>query len=167
MKEQLRHAVIAGIIFGILTVFMFLVGFIGVGADLVAGILGNKNGLPFLGMLPSILNMYIFMALVGLWAGTMGARIPKDQETDPWNAALLGGLTAGVVHGLIAALLAFLVGTMNQNGVQISKYLTSVLPADIRQFLGGNSPIVGAIILFVLLAVMGLLGGVLARGVGR
>ena len=167
MKQQLRRAVNAGIIFGIVTIFMFLIGFIAVGADLVAGILRNKTGLPFLGLPTPIWNMYIFMALIGLWAGAVGARIPKDQEADPWNAALLGGLTAGAVHGFLAALLALLVGLMNQNGVQISKYLTSVLPADIRQFLGGNSPIVGALILFVLLTLMGLLGGVLARGVGR
>ena len=167
MKEQLRRGVNAGVIFGIVSLFMFLIAFITTAADLVGGLLSNKSGLPVLGLDPKILDMYIFMVLIGLWAGSTGARIPKDQEEDPWGRALIGGLVAGLVHGAIVGVLAFIAGFLNERGVQISKYLTSVLPADIRLFLGGNSPVVGAIVLFLILTLTGLLGGVLARGVGR
>ena len=167
MKQQLRLAVRAGVTFGIVTIFMFLIGFISTAADLVGGFLGNKGGVPFLGLDPQILDMLIFMGLIGIWAGTLGARKQKGQTDDPWRAALLGGLVAGLVHGFLIALMAFVVGFLNQNGVQISKYLSSVLPADIRLFLAGNPPVGGTILQFVLLTLTGLLGGLLARGVGR
>ncbi len=167
MKKQLRHAVTTGIIFGIITIFLFLIGFITTGADLLGGILGNKNGDPFLGLTIQTWNMILFVMLVGLFAGAAGARKEKNQEEDPWAAALLGGLVAGLVHGLMVALLAIMVGTLNENGVRISRYLSSVLPADVKLFLAGNTPIVGAILHFVLLTLAVLLGGVIARGIGR
>jgi ABC-type branched-subunit amino acid transport system permease subunit len=167
MKKQLRLALNAGIIFGIITIFLFLIGFTNIGADLLGDFLHNKGASPFLNLTPQMLDMLIFLGLVGLWAGATGARKPKGQTEDPWAPALMGGLVAGLVHGLLVAALALLVGTLNQNGVQIFKYLSAVLPAAVKLFLAGNTPVVGAILQLVLLAVTGLLGGLLARGVGR
>src|SRR5512137_1931769 len=119
MKKQLRHALNAGITFGIITVFLFLIGFTGIAADLLGGLLGNKNGRLFLGLTPQMLNMLIFLGLVGLGAGAYGSRKLKGQMDDPWEPAIIGGLTAGLVHGLLVGGLALLVGTLNQQGVQI------------------------------------------------
>ncbi len=52
MKKQLRHAVRTGITFGIITIFLFLIGFTGTGADLLGGFLRNKGAAPFLGLTP-------------------------------------------------------------------------------------------------------------------
>ena len=167
MKKQLRHSLSTGITFGVITIFLFLIGFTGTAADLVGGFLGNKGGAPFLGLNPQTLDMLIFLGLIGLWAGATGARKPKDQTEDPWASALLGGLATGLVQGLLVAALALLVGSLNQNGVSIAKYLSSVLPASVTLFLAGNTPVAGAILHLVLFSVTGLLGGLLARGVGR
>jgi ABC-type branched-subunit amino acid transport system permease subunit len=167
MKKQLRHAVTTGITFGIITIFLFLIGFITTGADLLGGILGNKSGDPFLGLPAQTWNMILFVTLVGLFAGAAGARKEKTQEEDPWAAALLGGLVAGLIQGFMVAILAIVVGTLNANGVRIARYLSSVQPADVKLFLAGNTPIVGAILHFILLTLAGLLGGVIARGIGR
>ncbi len=92
--------------------------------------------------------MLIFIGLMGLWAGAAGARKAKNQAEDPWASALMGGLVAGLVRGLMVAILALRGGYLNQNGVRIAKYLSSVLPADVKLFLAGNTPIVGAILHF-------------------
>jgi ABC-type branched-subunit amino acid transport system permease subunit len=167
MKKQLQLALSAGITFGIITSFLFLIGFTGTAADLLGDLLRNKNAGLFIGLTPQMLNMLVFLGLVGLWAGAYGSRKNKGQTDDPWGVALLGGLTAGLVHALIVSSLALLIGTLNLRGVRISMYLAELLPAAINLFLVGASPFQGAIIHFVLLALTGLLGGLLSRGVGR
>jgi ABC-type branched-subunit amino acid transport system permease subunit len=167
MKKQLRLAVSAGITFGIVTIFLFLIGFTGTSGDLLADLFGNKNAAPFLGLTPQMINMLIFLALVGLWAGSYGSRKSKGQMDDPWSPAVIGGLTAGLVHGILVALMAFLVGTLNLRHVPINMYLASVLPASIKMFLLGYSPVQGALIYFSLFTLTGFLGGLLSRGIGR
>jgi ABC-type branched-subunit amino acid transport system permease subunit len=167
MKKQLRSALSAGIVFGIITIFLFLIGFTGTAADLLGDLLRNKNADSFIGLTPQMLNMLIFLALLGLWAGATGSRKSKDQTEDPWRTALLGGVAAGLVQGLLVGALALLVGTLNLHGVQISMYLAQVLPADIKLFLLGNLPLQGALIHLGLFTLTGLAGGAMSRGLGR
>ena len=168
MKKQLRLALNAGVTFGIVTIFLFLIGFTFTSGDLLADLFGNKNAGLFLGLTPQMVNMLIFLGLVGLWAGSYGSRKGnKDQVDDPMAPALLGGLTAGVVHGVLVGLLAFLFGTLNLNHVPVNMYLSAVLPAAIKRFLLGGSPIQGALIYFSFFTITGFLGGLLSRGVGR
>ena len=84
MNQQLRHALNAGITFGLVTIFLFLIGFTTTAADLLGDLLGNKNANLFLGLTPQMFNMLIFLALVGMWAGAYGARKNKVQTNDPW-----------------------------------------------------------------------------------
>ena len=167
MKKQLRLALSAGITFGIITIFLFLIGFTGTAADLLGDLLNNKNAGPFIGLTHQMLDMLIFLALVGLWAGAYGSRKSKGQTDDPWGPALLGGLTAGLVQGAFVGALALLVGTLNLRHVQISAYLAQLLPANINLFLFGLSPVVGALAHLVLFTLAGLAGGALSRGLGR
>jgi ABC-type branched-subunit amino acid transport system permease subunit len=167
MKNQLRLGLNAGVIFGIITIFLFLIGFTGISGLLLGTLFGNKNADPFLGLAPQALNMVIFLALIGLGAGVYGSRKSKGQTDDPWLPALLGALTAGLVQGIMVGLLALLVGTLNQHQVRINVYLTAVLPAAIKLFLLGGSPLQGALFHLCLFTLTGTLGGLLNRGVGR
>ncbi len=157
----------AGIIFGIITIFLFLIGFTGTAADLLGDLFGNKSADTFLGLTPQMLNMLIFLVLVGLWAGAYGSRKSKGQTDDPWGPALLGGLTAGLVQGVFVGVLALLVGTLNLRDVQISMYLSQLLPANIKLFLLGLAPVAGALVHLVLFTLAGLAGGAFSRGLGR
>src|SRR5512136_1336089 len=113
MKKQLRTGLNAGITFGIITIFLFLIGFTGTVADILADLFRNKAAAPFLGLTPQMLNMLIFLGLIGLFAGASGSRKEKSKSDDPWRTALLGSLTTGLVHGLLIFALALLVGTLN------------------------------------------------------
>jgi ABC-type branched-subunit amino acid transport system permease subunit len=167
MKKQLRLALSAGITFGIISVFLFLIGFTGTAADLFGVLLRNKNAGMILGLIPQMFNMLIFLVLLGLWAGAYGSRKIKDRTDDPWTPALLGGMTTGLVQGAFVGTLAWLVGTLNSRGVQISMYLAQVLPANIKLFLLGQDPVQGALTHLVLFTLAGLAGGLISRGIGR
>jgi ABC-type branched-subunit amino acid transport system permease subunit len=167
MKKQLRTGLNAGVTFGIITLFLFLIGFTTISGQLLGDLFGNKNANPILGLPPQTFNMVIFLALIGIWTGAYGSRKSKGQTEDPWMPALLGGLTAGLVQGILIGLVALMVGTLNLHQVSINKYLTALLPAAIRQFLLGGTPIQGAIFHFAFFTLTGLLGGLISRGGGR
>ncbi len=168
MKKQIQRALNAGVIFGTVTIFLFLIGFTGIAADLLSALFRNRGAAPTFGLTSLMLNMLIFLGLIGLWAGAYGSQPEKkDQADDPWKLAIAGGLIAGLVHGLLVGGLALLVGTLDANGVKISTYLSELLPASIKLFLVGKTPIQGAVIQFVLMTLTGLLGGLLSRGFTR
>lgn len=167
MKKRLQHAANAGGTFGIVTIFLFLIGFTGTAADLLGDLFRNKTAEPILSLTPLMLNMLIFLGLLGLGAGAYGSRKDKTREDDPWGIALAGGLTAGLVHGLLVGGVALLIGSLGERGVQINKYLAEVLPEAIKLFLVGKTPALGAIILFLLMSLTGLSGAIFSRGIMR
>jgi ABC-type branched-subunit amino acid transport system permease subunit len=167
MKQRIKLSLNAGITFGIVTIFLFLIGFTGTVADILADLFRNKTAAPFLGLTPQMLNMLIFLGLIGLWAGAIGSRKEKSSADDPWGAALLGGLITGLVHGLLVCGLVLLVGTLNQRGVQMNKYLAELLPAAVKQFLLGKTPVASGLFYLVFMLVTGFLGGLLSRGINR
>jgi ABC-type branched-subunit amino acid transport system permease subunit len=167
MKKHIKLSLNAGVTFGIITIFLFLIGFTGTVADILADLFRNKAAAPFLGLTPQMLNMLIFLGLIGLWAGVIGSHKEKSRIDDPWGSALLGGLITGLVHGLLVCGLVLLVGTLNQRGVQMSKYLAEVLPAAVKQFLLGKTPVTAGLFYLIFMLVTGFLGGLLSRGISR
>jgi ABC-type branched-subunit amino acid transport system permease subunit len=167
MKKRIKLSLNTGITFGIITIFLFLIGFTGTVADILADLFRNKTAAPFLGLTPQMLNMLIFLGLIGMWAGAVGSRKEKGASEDPWGKALLGSLTTGLVHGLLVCGLVLLVGTLDQRGVRMSKYLAELLPAAVKQFLLSKTPVTAGIIYLVFMLVTGFLGGLLSRGISR
>jgi ABC-type branched-subunit amino acid transport system permease subunit len=167
MKKRIKLSLNAGIIFSIITIFLFLIGFTGTVADILADLFRNKSAAPFLGLTPQMLNMLIFLGLIGLWAGATGSRKEKDRVDDPWAAALFGSVITGLVHGLLVCGLVLLVGTLNQRGVQMSKYLAELLPAAVKQFLLGKTPVAAGLFYLAFMLATGLLGGLFSRGISR
>jgi hypothetical protein len=167
MKKQIKPSLNAGITFGIITIFLFLIGFTGTVADILADLFRNKTAAPFLGLTPQMLNMLIFLGLVGLLAGASGSRKEKGSTADPWGTALLSGLITSLVHGLLVCGLVLLVGTLNQRGVRMSMYLAEVLPAAVKQFLLGKTPVAAGLFYLVFMLVTGFLGALMSRGISR
>jgi branched-chain amino acid transport system permease protein len=167
MKNLLRNSMQTGVVFGIVTVFLLLIGFTGTAANLLADLLRNKSAGPILGLTPLMVNTVIFIGLIGLWAGAAGASKERDVRGDPYWAAVLGGGIAGLVEGLLVAAVVFLIGSLNNRNVLLSTYLARLLPQAIRQFLIGLSPAAAAAFYFLFLAAAGALGGLANRGLGR
>lgn len=165
MKKQLQIGLRAGNIFGIAVVFLVLIGFNVIATEMIGSLLENtsKDTVVF-GLEPAVFNMMIFFGLMGLIAGISGARRTKP---DTWGRALAGGISAGGTTGIWVGVLAYIVGTLNVAGVKMSTYLAQLLPDTVKLFLLDKNPTTGALIHFLLFLSTGLLGGILARGIGR
>lgn len=146
-----------GVIFGIVIVTMFLIGFTVTGSGLVGKIFGVSASY---GM-PSLTFFAIFMILVGAWAGATAAPRPLF-EADTWTRALTAGASAGAMSGLFAAVIGFIFGELNANRIDPRTYLPSVSPESIRLFLFEQSPLVGSLLLFALLTLSSLAAAALS-----
>ncbi len=160
MKRQLNHGLSNGLTFGIVSIFLFLIGFLPIAGGIIKDALHNGSFQAF-GFDADTFDMLIFWGLLGLWAGSVGGRRLKN-EPDTWLTALVGGTAAGLVHGLLIGGLAFLVGSLNDAGVRISVYLSAVLPATIKLFLVGKDTLPGSLFEFSFMLLTGVLGGLLA-----
>ncbi len=162
MNHQIRNGLRSGATFGVITVFLILIGFNVTAAELIGDLLRIR--FPAFGLNAEMINMLIFFALLGIWAGAAGAR---KSTPDTWRNALTGATVAGALQGVIVAILAFILGSLNQAGVALNTYLAQLLPASINLLLLNLSATAGSLVLFFVLLVSGILGGVLARGAGR
>lgn len=164
---KIRRAINTGVTFGIITDFIFLLGFSSVAAVLVGDLFNNLNQPPFLGFTSQMFNLLLFLGFIGLWAGSTGSKKRKEDVEDPWIPAILRGLISGLVHGLLVGILAFIMGSLIAKGVQVNIYLAKMLPAEIKLFLMGKSPLSGAIFYVIFMTLMGIAGSLIGRGIGR
>lgn len=166
MREHIRNGIRAGATFGVVITFLALIGFTSTIVVLVGGILGTHVSEGRLVTTQGITNMVIFLGLMGLWAGSLGARPPEEGE-DRWDNTLISGLLAGVTSGAIVGIYALIVGLVNAAGIDMRSYLTALTSDAIEALLLGQSPVVGFLLLLILLSAAGVLGASLARFIGR
>jgi ABC-type branched-subunit amino acid transport system permease subunit len=164
MSNSIRNGLRAGIIFGIVIIFLFLIGFTLIAPELISKLYqGSEQTKDFnIGLL--LPNLVIFMGLLGIWAGITGA---KEDEPDTWAKAIVAGLTTGLTTGLLVGITAFIVGTLYQNEVDIRDYLVSLSNENIILFLFNQNALTGALYQFGLMTITSVIGGILAIGVGR
>lgn len=163
MKDQIIHGIKIGISFAIITIFLFLIGFLNTIADILGRIFKIEAAAGS-GLTTQMINMFIFLALLGLWAGAAAA---KKRDPDSLGFALVGSGAAGISMAIPVALTAYLFGTLLANGAPLTRYLAAMLPPTINLFLLNRSPLDGALSHFLLMLIFVLAGGVLARGFGR
>jgi|JFJP01.1.fsa_nt_gi ABC-type branched-subunit amino acid transport system permease subunit len=146
-----------GVVFGIVIVTMFLIGFTVTGAGLVGKIFGVQSSYST----PPLVFFSIFMILVGAWAGVTASPRPL-LEADTWNRALLAGGSSGAVSGLFSAIIGFLFGELNSNRIDPRTYLPSVSPESIKMFLFDQTPFIGSLLMFALMTGSGLAAAALS-----
>ena len=112
-------------------------------------------------------DLMIFLGLMGILAGASGGRKDNRRGRSPGGRFSLRATLTGFIHGIMLAVLVYLVGSLNAAGVKMSAYLPQVLPEAILQLLYGQNPIQAALFHLIFMTVMGLLGGLFARGVVR
>src|SRR5512142_196931 len=112
MKTNLIPSLKAGLIYGIVTIFLFLIGFTGTAAELIGKALHLEGLAVGLGLAPAMLNLMIFLALMSMLSGGAGARVIKGQP-DRWSTVLVGSSLAGFVHGILLGGIVLLVGSLN------------------------------------------------------
>ncbi len=158
MKAAVDRGLRTGVIFGIIIVVIFLIGFTVTGAVLLGKLFGvsTPNN-----TMPSLSFFTLFMILIGVWTGTTAAQ-RSFFEADTWARALTAGASAGAVSGLLAAVIGFLFGDLNVNKIDPRTYLPSVSPESIKMFLFERDPLTGSLMIFALLTFSALAGAVLS-----
>ncbi len=146
-----------GVVFGIVIVTMFLIGFTVTGAALVGKIFGVESAYS----MPPLIFFSIFMVLVGAWAGASASARPLI-EADTWKRALTAGVSSGAMSGLFAAVIGFLFGELIANKIDPRAYLPSVSPESIKLFLFNQAPLTGSLMLFAVLTASGLMAAALS-----
>jgi ABC-type branched-subunit amino acid transport system permease subunit len=155
-STALKKGIRTGAIFGAVIVILFLIGFTITGAGLIGKLFGASSyGAPSLGF------FFLFMGLIGLWAGIAASPRPLSEDEDTFQRAIVAGTAAGFVSGLFAAAVGFIFGTLNANKIDPRTYLPSVSPESIKMFLFNQSPLTGSLMLLVLLTLCGLAGAAL------
>ena len=86
MKTNYRSSLTAGIVFGIVTIFLFLIGFTGTAAGLLGKALHLGALAPALGLSADMFNLMLFLGLMGILAGANGVHLPKGATNPgrPW-----------------------------------------------------------------------------------
>lgn len=161
-----RHALQTGLVFGIVINFLFLIGFTNTAAALLGNALQNSTSNPGFDLSANMLNLLIFFALLGLWAGSRSSQRAAG-ENPTLRQALGNGLLAGLANGLTVGGLAYLVGAGSIAKVRMSAYLAQLLPDTIKLFLLGKSPAEAFAWHFILLTICGLLGGLIGFALAK
>jgi len=164
MNEHIRNGLRAGTVFAITTIFLILIGFNIVAAQILGKFFGNQSASSIMGLSPGTFYMLLFFGMLSLWAGALGA---KRTPPDTWRLVLLAGFVTGLIYGALVAVIAYIVGMINVAGIQMTAYLPMMLPASINELLLGKSPSIGSLILFIVIFTLSLLGALLARAFGR
>ena len=166
MKTNISNSLKVGSVFGLVTIFLVLIGFTATAADLIGNVINLDFITRSMGLTTSMSNLMVFLGLMGILSGISGGR-KVIGEPDSWKSVLARATLTGFVHGIMLAVLVYLMGTLNAAGVKMSAYLPQLLPDAIKQFLYGQNPVIAGLIHLIFMTVMGLLGGLFVRGIIR
>lgn len=150
MAGALRRGLRIGLPFGAVLLFLALVGL----AVVLAGLLGD---LPLVSALANQGGMVVYLALLGLWVGAATAR-----RINRGSAALLSGLTAGLVAGVPYAAFVHLLAIVSATGRDLRRYLFQMSPTAIQSLQLGFEPPNGALATVAVLALASSFGALLA-----
>jgi ABC-type branched-subunit amino acid transport system permease subunit len=168
MRSQLEQGLRAGITWGLIHIFLVLIGFPFIMAELLGELLGNLDVEGYiLGFRPLVFDLLIFTGLLGIWGGANGAKKPEEGRPDLWAGALAGGALAGLLAWLIQLPLMGLLNTWRVTEVDPRTYLSALSPEVMDLYL--QQEVFGFAVFnyAILFVVTGLLGGLIARGIGR
>ncbi len=154
MKQNLRQPLNTGITFGLVHVFLVLIGF----NTLIGTLFAKLFGAPVSGSQPPIFTLMIYTALLGTWAGLTASK--KSS-----NRSLPGFLAAGTLSGFTAGLIGFLfslgLGWFLVNRIDFRQYLAFLSFDFIKATLFNLTPLPGALLTSAIFTAAGAFGGLL------
>jgi ABC-type branched-subunit amino acid transport system permease subunit len=154
-RDQIRKSYNKGIVFGIVVIFLVLIGF-----DIMAGsILSKLFGEPLpQGAIPSVKYIAILFILIGIWNGWT-----SSKKSDKAGARILAGLIAGAACGILAGIFGLLLNSLVVSNLDLRSYLPQLSFDNIKLYLIVPNAS-GIFVLFFLFLASGLAGGLVATG---
>ncbi len=143
-----RASLRQGLLTGIIVIFFILLGITGLAGKIIQDRL--SLGSPLVGV-------WLLLLGIAFWSGSRAAR---PLIGGPRSKALLSGLTAGAIHGLLVALLVLVIASVIESGFALRKWLAQLTPEAIDLVTLGLGPVGGALA-NGLLAAIAAVGGAL------
>ena len=154
MKNLLRKSLASGAVFGVVHVFLVLIGF----NTLIGTLLTRLAGVKFSGDIPPTPAIIVYTALLAILGGWAAARKCKP---DTLEKSLAAAAAAGLITGLFAFLLSSGLGWLLTHKVDFRQYLAYLSFDFIRATLFQLPPLTGALSALALFFVGGAFGGLL------
>lgn len=151
---SVKNGLRSGLTFGIIFIFLMLIGFIIVGSNMVGELLGNPGKLGGDSQ-QAVVNLLIIIGLLGFFTGFSAQRKHPDAN---WIQVLISGLTAGLICGLLVGGVIWFAGTLHMSGVNFRTYLPNLAPGDMDFLLFYSSPLAAAqtyLLYFLLFSLVG------------
>ncbi|NPV56801.1 MAG: hypothetical protein HPY76_09070 [Anaerolineae bacterium] len=139
MTRNISNALHSAIIFIVVTIFLFLIGFTTTGSELIIKALSPSIAKTSEGL---EIGFTIFISLIGFIIGLVAS---KREEPDTLGRNLVAGTIAGLISGVVIGLFGFLMGTLIENGIDLRGYLQSVSPDSMRKIVFDQPPNIGAL----------------------
>lgn len=160
MKNTLRTSLSSGAVFGVIHLFLVLIGFNTLIGTLLSRLVGNR----FSGDFPPVGSLVVYTLLIAVFSGWAAA---KKTSSDALSRNLVAGAAAGLVTGVCAFLLNLALGWLLTNKVDFRQYLAYLSFDFIRATLYQLPPLPGALTALGLFLSGGAVGGLLRglRGV--
>lgn len=148
---DIRSNLRSGLIVGSISVFLVLLGLTGLVGKLVAGWLHLSSQTP---------GAWVLLLAVALWGGVRAARSSRLKS---WATTCVSGLLSGLVHGLLLGLFTWGASSLANADADVRKSLAQVYPESMELLTFGLAPVLGALVMFVLIVVACIAGGLIAH----
>ena len=159
ISKSIRKGINTGIIFGIIVLFLALIGFTVTGTTLVAKLLNHP---PAVNQMPDVGYLVVFLALIGFWNGAVASK--EDAKAGRFTHVIVASLAAGLVAGLIAALLSLLYSYFLAHKIDPRASLAMVTPESMKLYLFNQSAGVAFAAHLAIMVISALLGSLVDYG---
>lgn len=146
--SRVRLGVRNGLLAGFINVFFVLLGLTGLAGTLVSEWVGTSSQRP---------GAWLLLIGMGFWAG---ARALGESDSPAPVEALLGGVVAGLVQGVLLGGTIWLLSALVGAGVDVRNYLAQISSEAMDTLTLGLAPSTGGLLAFVLMLMAGCLGAV-------
>ncbi len=158
MSESVQTGIRRGVTFGVIFIFISLIGFGVTAAELIEELLGDPSGNQ---LNPDVIGYAVFIAVISILAGFAAAA--QREEEDGYDKAVTAGIVTGLISSLMLTGLTVLMGILRINEIDPRNYLVQFSPLAIRLYLYDLSLIAGAAVNVALITVSAAAGGALRR----
>jgi branched-chain amino acid transport system permease protein len=149
MKINWQSNLRLGLVFSIVMIFLILIGFNLIAANLIGSFFNTGDA--------DLLNMLLFIGLIGVWLGASAAK-----QDDRWSIAAINGAIAGVICGLIVAATVWILGSLFEAGVALSTYLAQLVTSTMQATLLNLPAWQAALVNWAVFTLAGALGGIVS-----
>jgi hypothetical protein len=153
MKKMVLRGLKSGLVFGLIFIFLILIGFVRVGASMLGSVLTNRTA-------SEPVSLLLFISLLGLLAGFS---LKNGVKGANWIETIAGGLSASLTGGLCAVAVVLAVGILSVNGTDFRTYLPNLGPEQVRFLLFSSTPSSAAQAYLLYFGLSCLLGTLIAK----